>query len=67
MERTLYLILAAVGYLISGLFLWAGVRDFGFVVVGLASVSLLIWAIATGVALGMREAAESREHAQTTL
>lgn len=61
MERTLYLILAALGYAIGGAFIWAGNQVLSSIFFGLASVSLLIWVIATGVAMGIREVLDARD------
>jgi len=61
MERTFYLLMAIVGYLVGGLMVAADVGVLATIVLGLASVSMTVWVVATGVALGMREALDERE------
>ncbi len=56
MERTLFLILALMGYLIGTLLAVSDAGTAGTVAFGIASTLLLIWAIALGVHLGIRDA-----------
>jgi len=64
MERTFYLLMAIVGYLVGGLMVAADIGVLATIVLGLASVSMTVWVVATGVALGMREALDERERDQ---
>lgn len=56
MERTLFLVLAVVGYLISGIFALLGGDTITWVFFALASVPMAIWVIAVGVSIGVRDA-----------
>ncbi len=56
MERSLFLFLAITGYMVGGLFAAADGGVLAFVTLGVASVFLLIWAIAFGVHLGIKDA-----------
>ncbi|MCW2784097.1 MAG: hypothetical protein JWP74_614 [Marmoricola sp.] len=56
MERTLFLILALVGYLVGGVFAYIGGNTIAIVFVALASVPFLIWIVALGVSIGLRDA-----------
>ena len=61
MERTFYLLMAVVGYLVGGLMVAADAGALATIVLGLASAMMAVWVVATGVALGMREALDERE------
>jgi len=66
MERSLFLFLALVGYAVSGMLALADAGDVAAVVLGVASVPLLIWIIALGVELGIRDARSSRDEVTDT-
>ena len=56
MERSLFLLLALIGGMVGGALEWAGVRVGGYVVLGIAGTCLLVWVVALGVYLGIRDA-----------
>ncbi|MFL6060071.1 MAG: hypothetical protein ACJ72E_02475 [Marmoricola sp.] len=56
MERTLFLVFALTGALVGGALEWADLDVAGFVVLGVSGVCALVWAIALGVHLGIRDA-----------
>lgn len=55
MERTLFLVLAMIGYAFGGMLAFADAGEAAFVVIGIASVPMLVWIIALGVSLGIRD------------
>ena len=61
MERTFYLLMALVAYPVGGLFAMADAGVIATIVLTLASVMMAIWVVATGVALGMKEALDDRD------
>ncbi|MET3960332.1 hypothetical protein ABIE44_000266 [Marmoricola sp. OAE513] len=56
MERSLFLFLAIIGYLVGGLVAAGDGGALAAVILGAASTFLLIWAIALGVHLGIKDA-----------
>lgn len=56
MERTLFLVLALIGYAISGFLVFAEASEVAFVAFGVATVPLLVWIIALGIDIGLRDA-----------
>jgi len=64
MERSFYLVMALVAFPVGGFLAYADVRVLATIVLSVASVMMTIWVVATGVALGMREALDERERDQ---
>lgn len=61
MERTLFLVLALIGYAVGGFLAFAEASEVAFFVLGVATVPLLVWIIALGVEIGLRDARNSRD------
>jgi len=66
MERTLFLVLALIGYAIGGFLAFAEAPEAAFVVLGVATVPLLVWIIALGVDIGIRDARSTRDEVTDT-
>lgn len=56
MQRTLFLFLALIGYAVGGMLAFADAGSAAAVVTAIASVPLLVWIIALGVEIGIRDA-----------